>query len=85
MILSFDGHSHRYECEKICRIFFPTEKIVFSDSPAPPEADPRRVHTIVAPAGANILFRCEAEIDGKYRSDGFYAARMRRSETKEAL
>ena len=73
MILSFDGHSYRYECEKICRIFFPTEKIVFADGPEPPEGD-RTVRTIVKPAGKNILFRCEAEIDGLYRSDGFYAA-----------
>ncbi|MBQ6065416.1 MAG: coproporphyrinogen dehydrogenase HemZ [Clostridia bacterium] len=75
MILSFDGHSYRYECEKICRIFFPTEKIVFSDAPALSEDDPRAVRTIAKPTGANILFRCEAEIDGVYRSDGFYAAR----------
>ena len=75
MILFFDGHSYRYECEKICRIYFPTEKIVFSDASAPPENDPRVVRTIVKPAGANLLFRCEAVIDGVYRSDGFYAAR----------
>ena len=80
MILSFDGHSYRYECEKICRIFFPTEKIVFSDAPSLPENDPRRVRTIVKPAGANILFRCEAEIDGRYRSDGFYAASPRETD-----
>ena len=75
MILSFDGHSYRYECEKICRIYFPTEKIVFSDAPAPTEEDPRVVRTIVKPAGPNLLFRCEAQIDGRYCSDGFYAAR----------
>ena len=75
MILSFDGHSYRYECEKICRIFFPTEKIVFADAPSLPDSDPRWVRTVVRPAGANILFRCEAEIDGVFRSDGFYAAK----------
>ena len=75
MILSFDGHSYRYECEKICRVFFPTEKIVFADGSPLPENDPRRVHTQIAPAGRNMLFRCEAYIDGKYRSDAVYAAR----------
>ena len=75
MILYFDGHSHRYECEKICRIYFPTEKIVFADAQTLPDNDARWVRTTIRPAGANILFRCEAEIDGKYRSDAFYAAR----------
>ena len=80
MILCFDGHSYRYECEKICRIFFPTEKIIFSDASTPPEGDSRVVKTIVRPAGANVLFRCEAEIDGIYRSDGFYAARPQQTD-----
>ena len=75
MILSFDGHSYRYECEKICRVYFPTEKIVFADGSPLPENDPRRVRTQIAPAGRNLYFRCEAYIDGKYRSDAVYAAR----------
>ena len=75
MILYCFGHDCRYECEKLCRIFFPTERILFSDAPSLPENDPRTVRTYIVPAGANILFRCEAEIDGVYRSDGFYAAR----------
>ena len=74
MILSFEGHSFRYECEKICRIYFPTEKIVFGDAAALPENDPRRVRTRMEPQGANLLFRCEAEIDGRFRGYGFAAA-----------
>ncbi len=74
MILSFEGHSFRYECEKICRIYFPTEKIVFGDAPSQPENDPRRVKTCMEPQGENLLFRCEAEIDGRFRGYGFAAA-----------
>ena len=74
MILSFEGHSFRYECEKICRIYFPTEKIVFDDAPSQPENDPRRVKTCMEPQGENLLFRCEAEIDGRFRGYGFAAA-----------
>ena len=32
MIIYTQGHSYLYECEKICRIFFPLEKIIFSDT-----------------------------------------------------
>ena len=73
MILSFSGHSHRYECEKICRIYFPTEKIVFAAGDAPGD-DPLVVRTFIEPAGANVLFRCEATVDGKSRACAFYAA-----------
>ena len=74
MILSFEGHSYRYECEKICRIYFPTEKIVFGDAANLPEKDPRRVRTSIATQGDNLLFRCEAAIDGRFRGYGFAAA-----------
>ena len=74
MILSFEGHSYRYECEKICRIYFPTEKIVFGDAANLPEKDPRLVRTSIATQGDNLLFRCEAAIDGRFRGYGFAAA-----------
>ena len=32
MLLYLLGHTYKYECEKICRIYFPTEKIVFAES-----------------------------------------------------
>lgn len=74
MILSFSGHGHRYECEKICRIYFPTEKIVFAENDAAGD-DSRTVRTYIESAGPNLLFRCDAVIDGKSRACGFYAAR----------
>jgi oxygen-independent coproporphyrinogen-3 oxidase len=74
MILFFEGHSYRYECEKICRIYFPTEKIVFGDAPALPENDPRQVWTRVGRQRENLRFSCAALIDGRYREWGFAAA-----------
>lgn len=38
MILAVAGHSYVYETEKIVRLFFPFEKLVFSDT-LPPETD----------------------------------------------
>ncbi len=66
MILRIFGHDFHYECENLCRVYFPNEKIniVYDDS----GEDERTVITRCAPIdGGNLVF-VEAEIDGVSRS-----------------
>lgn len=64
MILYTVGHSYQYESEKICRIYFPTEKIVFA-GPEEETDDARTVITEVSGIGENTVFSCKALIDGR--------------------
>lgn len=65
MLLYTVNHPYRYESEKICRIYFPTEKIVFaSDVPDAPE-DGKTVYTEIAEEDGTLTFLCRADIDGK--------------------
>ena len=66
MILFLIGHTYKYESEKVCRIFFPTEKIIFADalSSSLPE-DSKRVLTEIINRGEYTDYICKAEIDGK--------------------
>lgn len=63
MILYTVNHTYKYECEKICRIFFPTEKIVFGDTVS--EENERYVYTEIDENGDKIVFYCKAVINGK--------------------
>ncbi|MCH5197759.1 MAG: coproporphyrinogen dehydrogenase HemZ [Oscillospiraceae bacterium] len=67
MILFLLGHTYKYECEKVCRIFFPTEKIIFADglSSSLPE-DGKRVITEISKRGSFTDYICKAEINGKF-------------------
>ncbi len=62
MILELKGHSYKYECEKIIRIFFPAEKVVPGEYKD--EAD-RYIICEIKPAEKENLYICEALIDGK--------------------
>lgn len=57
-------HTYKYECEKVCRIFFPLEKFAF-----PAEGEPwdgnRVVETRVDPDDGCLTFSCAARIEGK--------------------
>ena len=71
MILICKGHTYRYESEKICRIFFPEEKIIFSDE-KPDGGD--FVYTEIRQSGKSApFFFCRAEIADKSAEYGFSA------------
>ncbi|MBR4728561.1 MAG: coproporphyrinogen dehydrogenase HemZ [Clostridia bacterium] len=62
MILRVLGHSFHYECENLCRVFFPNEKIVTRRDRE--GADARTVDTILAAAPDGISLTVTAELDG---------------------
>lgn len=66
MILRIFGHDFHYECENLCRVYFPNEKIniVYDGS----GEDTRTVVTRCSPADGGNLISVEAEIDGVSRS-----------------
>lgn len=66
MILRIFGHDFHYECENLCRVYFPNEKIniVYDES----GEDSRTVVTRCAPIDGGNLISVEAEIDGVSRS-----------------
>ncbi len=65
MLIICDGHTYKYESEKVCRIFFPTEKMIFSDGSDSPEACGRTVRAVVTRTGDAVSFFCAAAVDGK--------------------
>ena len=73
MILYLIGHPYKYECEKICRIYFPAEKIVFAADGENAGDDARTVRAEMKPDGANTVFLCEADIDGRHALYAFAA------------
>ena len=65
MILFLVGHTYKYESEKVCRIFFPLEKIVFADSLSfPVPEDSKKVVTEMRVRGDFTDYICTADIDG---------------------
>lgn len=71
MKLELKGHNFRYECEKICRIFFPAEKIVFAENGEEVPDESRNVYTEIVKDGKNYRFSCKAVIDGKENAYSF--------------
>ncbi len=65
MVLHVINHTYKYECEKICRLYFPAEKIIFACDCEEAFADTKTVYTRIDESGAFPLFYCKAEIDGK--------------------
>ncbi len=73
MILHTINHSYKYECEKVCRIFFPAERILFAcDSDEIPE-DTRNIYTEIAEKEDSFFFFCKAVIDGVSEEYSFEA------------
>ena len=66
MILRIFGHDFHYECENLCRVYFPNEKIniVYDES----GEDERTVITKCSPIDGGNLVSVDAEIDGVSRS-----------------
>lgn len=71
MVLQTIDHSYKYECEKICRLFFPVEKIVFFCEGEKLPEDAKRVLTKISEEESTVTFFCEAVIDGKASRYGF--------------
>ncbi|MBR3598024.1 MAG: coproporphyrinogen dehydrogenase HemZ [Clostridia bacterium] len=71
MILHTLEHTYKYECEKICRIYFPAEKIVFACDNGVLTADSKEVFTKIEEISDSFVFSCKAVIDGKEDSFSF--------------
>lgn len=71
MKLELKGHNFRYECEKICRIFFPAEKIIFAENGDEVPDDGRNVYTEIEKDGEKYRFSCTAVIDSKKEAYSF--------------
>ena len=65
MILFLLGHTYKYECEKVCRIFFPTEKIVFSETREGIGAAGDRVVTEKTVTDGRTVYTCTATVNGR--------------------
>lgn len=70
MILHTIDHGYKYESEKICRIYFPTEKIVFACDVKKLPDDTKNVYTKIEEKENSLTFWCKAHIDGK--TDEYY-------------
>ena len=68
MLLYLLGHTYKYECEKICRIYYPAEKIAFAENGEAPANDAKLVYTRVEENGTDVVFSCRAVINGEERS-----------------
>lgn len=66
MILRIFGHDFHYECENLCRVYYPNEKIniVYDES----GEDARTVVTRCSPIDGGNLIEVEADIDGVSKS-----------------
>lgn len=71
MLLETIGHTYKYECEKVCRLFFPAERIVLPEEPQN-ENETKRVITEIRNEENEVYFYSSADIDGKTASHGFY-------------
>lgn len=71
MVISAINHTYRYECEKICRLFFPADKMAFVTGEEEIPADSRTVITEIKEADDAVHFSCRACLDGKEASYSF--------------
>lgn len=71
MILHTIEHAYKYECEKICRIYFPAEKIIFACDRETLSEDTKTVYTRIDESGSVPLFYCKAVIDGRSEEYSF--------------
>ena len=61
MILYTENHTYKYECEKICRLYYPAERIVFAcDTEKAIDTDEKRLYTGIAEKGDILTFSCKA-------------------------
>lgn len=65
MVISASNHNYRYECEKICRLFFPADKISFVTEEESIPSDSRIIKTEIVEEAGLVHFLCSACVDGK--------------------
>lgn len=65
MYLQTDKHTYKYECEKICRLYFPADKITVSDVPPSEYGEDGFVYTAISDSGDSLRFVCRAKLGGK--------------------
>lgn len=65
MIIQIIDHTYKYESEKICRIYFPAEKISFVSKEEKIPFDEKTVITKQTEDDGTVVFFCEALISGK--------------------
>ncbi|MBQ6898168.1 MAG: coproporphyrinogen dehydrogenase HemZ [Clostridia bacterium] len=69
MILELIGNTYKYECEKIIRIFFPSEKVI----PGKASEDPGRYIICGVKTGEDEnIYSCRAFIDGREAEFSFF-------------
>ncbi|MBR3766875.1 MAG: coproporphyrinogen dehydrogenase HemZ [Clostridia bacterium] len=71
MILHTNNHTYKYESEKICRIYFPAEKIIFACDNEELPFDSKTVVTEIQEEAGTLIFSCKAQIDGKSEEYSF--------------
>lgn len=72
MILHTLDHTYKYECEKVCRLFFPAERILFACDLSEIPEDSKNVFTSVDDKSDELVFTCKADIDGKKEEYSFF-------------
>ncbi len=65
MYLQTDDHTYKYECEKICRLYFPAEKIAVCDVPPQNEAEEDGIYTTIINCGEHLRFICRAKVNNR--------------------
>ena len=62
MQLILINNTYKYECEKVARLYYPTEKITFSENTTATEEN--FIICSLAESGDCLIFECRAKIDG---------------------
>ncbi len=75
MILHTINHTYKYECEKVCRLFFRAERILFACDLKDIPADSKNVFTCIDEKDGELVFTCKASIDGKEEEYAFSVPR----------
>lgn len=73
MILYTIDHSYKYECEKICRLYFPAEKIFFACEVQQDAEESKTVYTKITDMGERNEYYCKAHIDGRTEEYSFFS------------
>lgn len=85
MKLHLIGHTFKYECEKICRIFYPTEKIVFAGNSDDEISDSKTLIAQTQETDDGIIYLCKAVIDGKKGEYSFKGEKCDDSQKEKEL
>lgn len=71
MILHAVNHSYNYECEKVCRLYFPAERILIASQLKEQIVDTKNICTVIEEKDNELVFSCKADIDGRLSEYSF--------------